>query len=232
MVGLSVLRKRLVLQEATRDVNDQYIEAISLVLVSPQSNEFRLQSLRRGYSDIYRPTRGERAMVAAMEIEELDPDVLVAVADLMQSHGDEIASFNEDMLLILRSEESARELRRAEERMSRFRGQRSERDEGSFDPVREAMEKRNEIDQRYMSSLESILGPELYESIAGRRRGRGGGGDRGQEGFSREQFIGEFDKNGDGELDEDERRAARDAMRERFRGGQGGRGGAPGPREL
>lgn len=235
--GLDVLRQRLDLQESTRDVNDRYIDAITLVLPTPQSDEFRLDALRRGYSGIYRPTRGERAILAAMEIEDLDPEMLAAVADLMQRHGDEIATFNDDMLVVLRSEESQRELRRAEERMNRFLGERSDRGEQPFDPVRDALERRNEIDERYMASLEALLGAELFETVAGRRnRGRGNGPDRGgQGGFSREQVMSQFDKNGDGELDQEERQAFRDAMRERFGGGQGGQRGpgrGQGPREL
>ncbi|MEE2907538.1 MAG: hypothetical protein VX527_06850, partial [Planctomycetota bacterium] len=224
--GIEVLRKQLTLQEMTRDVNDQYIEAMTLVLPETAGTDFRMRALRRGYSGVFRPTRGERVLLSAMEIEDLDPEILGAVAELMQSHGSEIAVFNEDILVILRSEESARELRRAEDRISRFRGERRSRDREEFDPVREAYEKRNQIDERYLATLESLLTAEQFEAIEGRRnRGWGRGqrdrGQGGEGGFSREDFIGQFDKNGDGQLDDDERRAARDAMRERFRGGGG-----------
>jgi HlyD family secretion protein len=56
---------------------------------------------------------------------------------------------------------------------------------------------------------------------SGRRRGGGG--------FNREEMLKQFDKNGDGEIDETEREAARAAMMARS-GGPGGRGTNAGPR--
>lgn len=47
---------------------------------------------------------------------------------------------------------------------------------------------------------------------------RGGGGGR----FNREEMLKQYDKDGDGELNEEERNAMRTAMRERFGSGQGG----------
>jgi hypothetical protein len=47
---------------------------------------------------------------------------------------------------------------------------------------------------------------------------RGGGGTR----FNREEMMKQYDKDGDGELNEEERNAMRTAMRERFGSGQGG----------
>ena len=240
--ALSSLRARLAIQETTRGVNDQYIDAISVVLPNGTGSPFRIAALRQGYSRIFRPTRGERAILAAMEIEDLDPELLGAIAELMQSHGDEIANANEDILIVLRSEEMALELRQSEERMERFREGRSgwgrDRDRDEFDPVRKSFENRNEIDERYLLTLKGMLSPDQYESVAG-RRGRGQGGQWGEGGFSRENFISQFDKDGDGELNDEEREAVRESMRERFGGGRGGNGGGgqrgrggPRPQEL
>jgi len=55
---------------------------------------------------------------------------------------------------------------------------------------------------------------------------RGGGGQRG--GFDREAMMKQFDKDGDGQLSEEEQQAARESMRQRF-GGQGGPGAQGGP---
>ena len=46
---------------------------------------------------------------------------------------------------------------------------------------------------------------------------------RGRGGFNRREMVAEFDKNGDGELSDDERKAMREAMQEKY----GGRGGRP-----
>ena len=230
--ALRTIRKGLSMQESIRDLNDQYIEAISLVLPAVERQEFRTQSLMQGYSRIFRPTRVERMLVNAMEIEDLDPEILVAIAELMQGHAEEIAVSNEDLLMIYRQEDLNRNLERSMNRINRMQG--IEPEEDSFDPVQDAMDGRNQIDERYMRSLESLLTPEQFESIAGRRgrdgqqEGRRGGRDR--EGFSREEFMKRFDRNGDGELDDEERAAMREQFRQR-RGG-GGRQQGPPPGEV
>ena len=228
-VALTSIRKGLSTQESIRDLNDQYIEAIFLVLPPLERDEFRTQSLMEGYSRIYRPTRVERMLVNAMEIEDLDPDVLEAVAELMQGHGDEIAIANDDLLIIFRQEDSNRVFARSSRRINRMQGIDSEDEQ--FDPVREAFEARGDIDDRYMTSLESLLTPEQFETIAGRQgrqgrqgregerqRGRGDR-DRGDSSQAREQFMKQFDRNGDGQLDDEERNAMREQFRQRRDGG-------------
>tara|TARA_Y100000589_G_scaffold281644_1_gene278691 strand:+ start:73 stop:1635 length:1563 start_codon:yes stop_codon:yes gene_type:complete len=230
--SLRNIRKRLLLQESIRDLNDQYIEAISAVLPPLEREEFRRQGLMKGYSRIFRPTRVERVLVNAMEIEDLDPDVLESVAELIQAHSDEIVVANEDLLMILRQEDSNSVVERAEDRIYRMQG--LEREDDEFDPMREAFDSREKIDERYLATLESLLTPEQFEAIAGRRgrdgerQGRRGGRDRGES--SREEFMKQFDRNGDGELDEEERNAMREQFRQR-RGG-GGRQQGPPPGEV
>ncbi|MAC73987.1 MAG: hypothetical protein CMJ22_00150 [Phycisphaerae bacterium] len=72
-----------------------------------------------------------------------------------------------------------------------------------------------------------MLSPEQQEALPAQRGrgGRGGGGWGG--GMSEEQraeFMKRFDKDGDGELSDEERRS----MIEEFRGGRGGEGGRGG----
>jgi hypothetical protein len=104
-------------------------------------------------------------------------------------------------------------------------GGRRDRDED--DPYRDGLEDRERIDERYVEQLRALLTPEQQEALPAQRGGRGGGG-WGGGGMSEEQraeFMKRFDKDGDGELSDEERRA----MIEEFRGGRGGgRGGEGG----
>lgn len=82
-------------------------------------------------------------------------------------------------------------------------------------------------------------GPAAVEPGAARPAPSGGpalaGGPRGPGGFDREAMMKEFDKNGDGELDEEERAAMRETLRQRFGAGGGpggGRGQMPNREEL
>jgi hypothetical protein len=98
------------------------------------------------------------------------------------------------------------------------------------DPYREGMDNRNRVDERYVEQLKALLTPEQQEALPAQRGGRGGGGGGwGGMGASEEQraeFMKRFDKDGDGELSDEERQS----MIEEFRGGRGGQGGGQGGR--
>ena len=166
----------------------------------------------------------------AMTLEDLEPDILLAVAELMDAHSIEIEAYNNGLLSILRAEEVELAVQRAQSMMQGLAGDRDRRDRDAErrDPVREGFDQREAIDDRYLQSLEALLGVERFEAVAGRRGHRGD--DRRPQ--SREEFIKAFDANGDGELDDAERAAAREAMRSRTRGDRPGRRGGRSPREL
>jgi hypothetical protein len=90
------------------------------------------------------------------------------------------------------------------------------------------MDNRNRVDERYVEQLKALLTPEQQEALPAQRGGRGGGGGGwGGMGASEEQraeFMKRFDKDGDGELSDEERQS----MIEEFRGGRGGQGGGQG----
>lgn len=71
--------------------------------------------------------------------------------------------------------------------------------------------------------------PALAGGPAGGAPAPGGARGPGGAGFDREAMMKEFDKNGDGELDEEERNAMRETLRQRFGGPGGPGGGGRGP---
>jgi len=86
-------------------------------------------------------------------------------------------------------------------------------------PEPQKEESTSEEDPKEESDAESTQD----DTSSGRSEGRGEGG---RHGFDREAMMAEFDTDGDGELNDDERSAFRESMRERFGGrGGGGRGG-------
>ena len=101
---------------------------------------------------------------------------------------------------------------------------------GEDDPFREGMDRRDTAEERYVEQLRAMLSPEQQEALPARRGGRGGPGGQGGPGGGnadrRAEMIQRFDTNGDGELNEEERRA----MFESFRNGGGGNGGGRGNR--
>jgi hypothetical protein len=105
------------------------------------------------------------------------------------------------------------------------------------DPVREAFDKRERVEDSYLDRLKALLTPEQVEALPKPQRGgRGGGGAGGGvtamldrlPAEQREAILKAADKNGNGQIDDDERGDAFRAMRDLGGFGGGGRGGDQG----
>ncbi len=224
--GLAVMETQARLAEAVRDTNDSAVDQITQLLPDESAATFQQEAMQRGYPRIFRPTRGERVLKAAMELDALEPDVLEAIDQMLDSYLQEIVVANDSMLRTTRRWEAQEQL----DRMNRFAAQMTGAGgDQSESPIRQAETDRREIEDRYIEQLRSILTEEQIEAIGAlqerrrpdERRDRGSS-DRG--GFTdRESFMKEFDKNGDGELDDNERQRIRDY----FRDGGPQRGGGP-----
>ena len=232
--SLDMMKRRFQMQKVVRDTNDQYIEIMAGILPAEQAVEFRSAALETGYPQIYRSSRVTRAIERAREIEEISPELLEALDAIELSYGIDSTPLLERMLMAVRMNERPRELDFLQRRVDNDWNWGRRGGDDDEDPIRAAEESRRDLDRTYMDRLETLLGEEQFEAIAGRggRGGRGGPGD-----FNNAEVIAEFDADGDGQLNEEERMAVVRAMRSRFgndrpdggpNGGRGGRGGGPG----
>lgn len=218
-------RKRV----AVRSVNDRYSDTIYATILQEgdetSASTFNEAFRRRAYDRIFAPTFAERSFAAARELEDLTPEVREAIEEFAGAYMVELAAKNGELVYATRLAEpgqDAARMRRIAERMASgerggFRG-----GDDEDDPIRALYQSRSELDDRYRASLESVLTPEQIEQLP-QRRGGGRGGAGGNEDF-RARMMERFDTDGDGELSDTEREAAREAMRE-MRGGGGGRRG-------
>jgi hypothetical protein len=233
-------------------VNDNYAELVAATLgeEAPAAAELTEAFRLRGYGRVFRETRAQRAFDAALELEGLEQDIIDSINALYAGYLAELRAMNEQLLALVRREEPKQRTARMEWMAARRAGQDVER---AADPLREAFDRRDEMDDRYLEQLQALLTPEQYEEldVPERRRGRGDrggmGGGRGGGGGRfgdmteeeraqrRAEFLDRFDSNGDGEIDADEREAIRDAFRRgdmggfgRGFGGHGGGGGRGG----
>ncbi len=254
-----IFKRQADLRSSVRDVNDDYrrqmVEALG---DSEWARSLDARVLEKGWQRIFRQTRTDRMFDDAMKIEGLAPETLQAVTDLYSQYRGEIAPVNERLKATARTEEPAELVRNGE----RFVGMMSQGiagmarnfgpggDADREDPMRKLFDSRDAIGERYEERLKALLTPEQYESIAPRGRGRGPGGGGGFGGpgggfdpnalleripeEQRKAFLDRVDANKNGKVDEDEREAVREYMREQFgnfgggaggRGGRGGRGG-------
>ncbi len=251
-----IFKRQADLRSSVRDVNDDYrrqmVEALG---DSEWARSLDARVLEKGWQRIFRQTRTDRMFDDAMKIEGLAPETLQAVTDLYSQYRGEIAPVNERLKATARTEEPAELVRNGE----RFVGMMSQGiagmarnfgpggDADREDPMRKLFDSRDAIGERYEERLKALLTPEQYESIAPRGRGRGPGGGGGFGGpgggfdpnalleripeEQRKAFLDRVDANKNGKIDEDEREAVREYMREQFGnfgGGAGGRGGRGG----
>jgi hypothetical protein len=222
-----VLLNRLRLQRSVRSVNDDAIEAIAEALPAPMGDEYRDRALQEGYSRWLRQARSERAIEAALKLEDLEPPLVEAITELQVDCLGAMADENERVLSAARQHEEPREMG-----FVRRMGASGERVEREDTPLDNAMTHRGEVDQEYIEALKDLLGEERSAELPGMRsRDRGWGGDRwnrdggGDREAMRQQFMERFDANGDGEIDDAEREAIREAFRNGRDGQRGGQGG-------
>lgn len=240
--GTSVMKAQANLAEAVRNINDDAVQNIVLLLPEEQGRQFDQIAKERGYPRIFRATRTDRSFQAAMELEDLEADILDAISELYDAFKIEMAYANEQIYSATQRWEAQEQLDRMNRFAERMIGASSDRAES---PIRKAQDDRRKIEDNYLEQLKLLLTPEQIEALGGlnaRQRGQLGdrwggnrdnadrdrGGQRGMEG-GREQFMERFDSNGDGTIDESEREQIRDHFRNGGGGpSAGGRGGGSG----
>ena len=218
---MDVMNQQTKLRRAVRDVNDDAIELIALTLPAERGQEFRMEALREGYASVMRPTRAQRAIQDALEIENLDEALKAQIVSLEQACDLETADLNGRVLEVIRTHEEPMEVRYVRRAQDRVAGIERTDEE---DPIELAFGDRRELEEEYLDRLRDLLGEELAANIQAlqprRERERWGGGGPGD--AQRARFMRQFDADGNGEIDDAEREKIREYFRSRF--GGGGRG--------
>ena len=232
--AVRMVERQMQARTALRDVNELFRSRLVAALEgTPESVALNRAILKAGFERIYNTTPTERAFAAALGIDGLDASVLEAVMATQAAFEAELAARNEQLLALTRKFEPQQQVEEAERFVSAISGVMAGGGfnpggfgPGAENPLRTAMDSRGELDQQYRERLEGLLTPEQVALLPEVRRGRGGGGG-GQFGQMREQALQRFDKDGDGQLSDEERREMMDTFRRE--GGPGGRGpGGPG----
>ena len=211
--------------------------------------------LESGWNRIYRTTGTDTIFEAAMKIEALDPTLLQSIVDLYGQYRMELSPMNERLKVLARTEEPDQIVRdgtRFVDMISQgvagfarnmgggrggFGGQ--GQNANAEDPTRKLFDERSAMGERYQDRLKGLLTPEQWDALP-KGRGQGGRGQAGQGGFGggnildripeeqRKAFLDKVDTNKNGQVDEEEREAVRQYMRDQFGGGAGGAGGGMG----
>ena len=226
-----LVREQSAIHQSVRNVQDQYIVMIAMQLPEDKAAAFSQEALRAGYPDIYSPIGAQRAFDAANKLSDVDDNKREAIAALTEQFMVDLAVNNESILELTRVAEPEEFQERTARRLVMLAGESMERDDDSTgDRLNETYRVRYDSGKGYLEQLAMILTEEQYASLPGtdERFTRGRGNNRGwqQGGANYQEMMKQYDKNGDGELDDEERDALRQQMRERFNGGgRGGEGG-------
>ena len=200
--SLDIMKTQADLAVDVRDINNSAVSDIVLMLSDDAGNDFDAVAKERGYSRIYRLTRAQRAFKAAMELEGLEDDILQAIIDLNTAFELELEYANEQIYAATLRWEAQEQVERINRWSSRMRGGNEERPES---PIQKAEEDKRNVEDSYISQLRMLLTPEQIEALGGldvrerNERGRGSWGNW-SGGNKREEFMKQFDKNGDGQL--------------------------------
>jgi hypothetical protein len=250
-----IFKQQTDLRAVVRDVNDEFRGVMVAALdESSWARELDKAVLSAGWERVYRPTATDRMFEAALALDGLDAGVRQSVDELFAMYRNEVTPLNERIKTLSRTQEPQRLVADGERFVSmmsqgvsgmarNFAGGRGPGfgDEGEDDPVRKAFDDRGGIGERYQERLRALLTPEQFEALP-RGRGREGGREGGRGGErggmqtmlerlpedQRKAFMDAVDKNKNGEIDDDEREAVREYMRQQFgnmRGGGEGRRG-------
>lgn len=253
-----IFKRQSELRAAVRDVNEEYrVSMVGALGESEWARQLDAAILEGGWERIYRATGTDRAFREAVGFSDLDPSVLASIEELYAQYQGELFPINERLKSMARTQEPARLVTEGERFVSMMSlgisgmalgAARGGQGFGGAeeDPMRPVFEQRNDLGERYMERLRALLTPEQIERLP-RTRGQGGarggfGSAEGMQGMldrlpeeQRRQIMQAVDRNGNGRIDEDEREALGQYMREQFNnfrnnggGGEGGRGGRGG----
>jgi len=179
----SIAARQMRARADVRDVNLRHADAVAGLLDDEQAASFREAVRREAYARVYSPSATERAFEAARDIDALSPDVLAAIESLEAAYLAELLPMQEQIVQAIQIHETRQEVERARmslERQLRERtrgGDRGPRPPQPDDPIRDAYERKSDLDARYRQSLEAMLTPDQIDLLPSDRRWRGRGDD-------------------------------------------------------
>jgi hypothetical protein len=164
-VALTTADRASRLRVAVRGVNEQFTDTVAGRLGAHTGEAFRAHVLRQSYPRVYRTTRGQQAFGGAQGLEGLDEEVRSAVGALETTYAAELEAANERLRQAIHRHQP-REARQMIERIQAMMEDGEPMAIGDEDdPVRLAMRKRSQLDERYMKQLYAVLPPEQVQRM-------------------------------------------------------------------
>lgn len=238
-----LLRRSVELHKAVRDINDRYTLEILAALPEADRGKVKERALEAGYERVHRPTQAERSFEAALAMTDLTVEAREAITVLERQFESDVGTLNERIVAQIRKQEPQEVVDEASRVVAMVNGmppmgafgRRFGGGDTTPDATQEMFSKRGELSDAYVRRLRGLLTEDQQAQLPqrGGRGGRFGGGEGGPGGAFGNGRISEmpeqirervrrYDTNNDGVLDDTEREAAMQGMRQEWRAGRGG----------
>lgn len=162
-----VMKHKVSLQVAVRNVNEQYIDLVASALPGNLAEQFRQGALERAFPRVYRETPIQRLFKEVKKIEGLDTGVLNSVTQLETSYLTELATANNQLRMVIRKFEPEEAIGQAEDFAKHMNG---EQVQPKIDPSAELFTKREDMGRTYAKQLQGLLTPEQFAQLPGAYR--------------------------------------------------------------
>ncbi|HVP73403.1 MAG TPA: hypothetical protein VMS30_06660, partial [Phycisphaerales bacterium] len=125
---------------------------------------FRAAALKAFYPSVYRQTRGQKAFAAIEKMDGVPADAAATLADLRRAYDSELVTANDHLRQTIDREQPKERMRGLENLKRTMQGENDVNPEEPFaerdrpeDPIKEAMERRADLDDRYLKNVAALL---------------------------------------------------------------------------
>jgi len=153
------------LRVAVRSVNELYTDAIATKLTDEAAAGFRRQVLRRSYPRVYRTTHAQKTFEAAARLDGLDAETTEAIVSMQAAYEAELAALNERLREVIRREQPQESKQMIEQLQAMIESGGSLELSAGDDPIRTALARRKDLDERYTKQLQALLTPEQVAEL-------------------------------------------------------------------
>lgn len=162
--SLAILQRQIDTAVAVRNVNDEYIEKLAMVMPEGRQAEFRQNALERAYPRIYRATPVQNIFKAAQALEGLDPSLVASIVSLESIFLGELHAINAELAIATKQWEPTEQRLRAEAFAQRMAGQQPEQIE---DATRALFLRRDELSRGFVRQLKDLMTIEQFGQVPG-----------------------------------------------------------------
>lgn len=165
--SLDLVNVQLDLQIGVRDVNERFIDIIANALPEEEAAIFRDEAKQKAYPRVYRRSAVERMYHAAMDLDELPPELRETMTDLLSTYQIEVESINMQLVQLIKEDEPDKQRHRARAFAARVQGATIAKPE---DRTRQAFRRKEEVGSFYVQALRDMLTPEQFAALPGGAR--------------------------------------------------------------